>query len=304
VHYTGSKANHAKEILNIVLANRQPCQAYVEPFIGGANVMVQVPADRGPRIGADLNQYMIALHRALAAGWQPPTEVLPKAKYLAMAEQPDDYPPELVAFFATGISFGSMWFSTYVADDPEMRHRLAREACLRDAPGLVGVDLRVCSYDELEIPPESIIYCDPPYLRTEGYAGATRTIAVGESSSKNMWRADKFWRWADARADEGHQVFVSEYRGPAPSAFGSRIGDGVPPDLKRELDEANAAGRAAMHMTSRDREEARARIEDVEDRISATWGGAGGEMDVGVGKRGGGADRLDNGIPECQEGCQ
>ena len=70
--YLGSKANHADEILKVVLAKRRPGQVYVEPFIGGANVMCRVPDADGPRIGADINGCMIALHKALAAGWHPP----------------------------------------------------------------------------------------------------------------------------------------------------------------------------------------------------------------------------------------
>ena len=66
--YLGSKANHADDILKIVLAGRKPGQTYVEPFVGGANVISRVPQEQGPRIGADINPYMIALHKAQQQG--------------------------------------------------------------------------------------------------------------------------------------------------------------------------------------------------------------------------------------------
>jgi len=34
--YMGSKKRHAKELLPIILKDRQPGQWYVEPFVGGA----------------------------------------------------------------------------------------------------------------------------------------------------------------------------------------------------------------------------------------------------------------------------
>ncbi len=55
--YMGSKARYAKSILPIILASRQPDQWYVEPFVGGANVIDKVS---GPRIGA--------AHRGRASG--------------------------------------------------------------------------------------------------------------------------------------------------------------------------------------------------------------------------------------------
>ena len=40
--YMGSKARHAKELLPIILANRTEGQWYVEPFVGGANMIAKV----------------------------------------------------------------------------------------------------------------------------------------------------------------------------------------------------------------------------------------------------------------------
>lgn len=45
----GSKRRIAKDILPIILENRTPEQFYVEPFVGGANMIDKV---QGKRIGA------------------------------------------------------------------------------------------------------------------------------------------------------------------------------------------------------------------------------------------------------------
>ena len=52
----GSKNQIAKYILPIMLSERKPDQWWVEPFVGGANIIDKV---QGKRIGADLNHYVI-----------------------------------------------------------------------------------------------------------------------------------------------------------------------------------------------------------------------------------------------------
>ena len=61
--YMGSKRRIAKEILPIILKDRQLNQWYVEPFVGGGNLIENVS---GPCIGADNNKYIIALLTCVA----------------------------------------------------------------------------------------------------------------------------------------------------------------------------------------------------------------------------------------------
>ena len=67
----GSKRRIAKDILAIMLRDRQEWQYYVEPFVGGANCIDKVD---GIRIGSDNNHYLIALLKKL----QEDTSWLPK----------------------------------------------------------------------------------------------------------------------------------------------------------------------------------------------------------------------------------
>jgi DNA adenine methylase len=72
----------------------------------------------------------------------------------------------------------------------------------KQIPLIRGVEFHNVGYDELNIPPRSIIYCDPPY------AGTTRY-----SVSKGFDHV-KFWQWCREKASEGHSVFISEYNAP------------------------------------------------------------------------------------------
>lgn len=64
-----------------------------------------------------------------------------------------------------------------------------------------GVEFRSGDYKNLQIPEESIIYCDPPYMNTDSrYA---RGLSYGE-----------FWQWCRERVYEGHKVCISEYQAP------------------------------------------------------------------------------------------
>lgn len=211
VYYLGSKARYADDILKIVLAKRRPQQTYVEPFMGGGNVLCRVPHKQGPRIGADINEYMVAFLKALSEGWQPPEQVS-EAEYNRIKKAPDKYPKELVGFVATGATHGSMWMGGYAKHvDKDLPDRVtsSRKAALEDGRGLAGATFVHSTFDKLEIPPASLIYCDPPYNNTAGYA----------SGEEKLWRATKFWQWADKLVDDGHTVFVSEYAGPTLAVY-------------------------------------------------------------------------------------
>lgn len=268
----GSKARHAADIIAVTCADRKPGQAYVEPFVGGGNVICKVPQAGGPRVASDVNKYMVALLDVAGnKGWLPP-ESMTKTEWGRIKKNQDNYAPELVAFAATGPTFGSKWMDEW-ANDYEgkegTRYRQARDAVIRDASGLQGIVFYSLPYDQLtpHIPPGSIVYCDPPYSGTEIYTGAKTKIKIDESLSKNRWKPLAFWKWADALVEQGHKVYVSEYSGPP-----SGIYNGTSPELKAERAALGARYKAsAEDPTSPQsvRDELYFAIADVDKRIQA-----------------------------------
>lgn len=59
MQYMGSKRRIANDILPIILENIQKDQYYVEPFVGGCNMIDKVK--HSLKIGADNNQYLISM---------------------------------------------------------------------------------------------------------------------------------------------------------------------------------------------------------------------------------------------------
>lgn len=200
--YVGSKRRVAKHLLPIILAGRRPGQVYVEPFVGGCNMIDKVD---GPRIGADANPYLIALWQAIVSGWVPPTEFLTREQWQEIKENKEKFPPELVGFVGFGCSFGGKWFGGYAFDSAGTnRSAQSSRSCVKQAASLVGVTFVCSSYDQLAIPRNSIVYCDPPYS--------------GDTSRSSYFGKDfdhrTFWEWVRAKTQEGHRVFVSEYAAP------------------------------------------------------------------------------------------
>lgn len=104
--YVGSKNKIAKHILPIMLEGREEGQFWVEPFVGGANMIDKVT---GNRIGADFNEYLIALHESIQQGWTPPDYVSEDEWRDVKSEMDSKYPKHYIAFVRLGCSFGADW---------------------------------------------------------------------------------------------------------------------------------------------------------------------------------------------------
>lgn len=202
MRYMGSKRAHFKEYYPVLEPFRQPGQVWVEPFVGGANSIDKVP---GLRIGNDLHPHLIAMWRALQDGWEPPGEVSEleynRLKKIALRGAAPD---PLLGFVGFGCAFGGLFFDTYARDDYGDNYALQTKNSVLKQIQTMPKDEVVffnCSYEELPIPPNSFIYCDPPYADTAGYS-------VGGFDHR------KFWKWANRKVAEGHTVFVAEYISP------------------------------------------------------------------------------------------
>jgi DNA adenine methylase len=196
--YVGSKRLIAKEILPIILENRKPGQTYVEPMVGGTNSIIHVDE---PKTGSDSNKYLIALLKALQQGWEPPREVSLEM-YQDVKKFKYEYPDHLVGYIGFRISFSGKWFGGYNRSGSNRNYIFeGYQDALLTAKQIQGLKLQCCSYDKLELPANSLIYCDPPYEGTIKY--------------KDFFDHPKFWQWCRDKELEGHEVYISEYNAPS-----------------------------------------------------------------------------------------
>lgn len=198
--YMGSKNRIAKHLLPIILKDRKEGQWYVEPFVGGANMIDKVT---GNRIGADSNKYLIALLNKMSCG-DFSSPYVTGEQYDLVKRNKDDYEDWYVGFVGFQLSFSAMWFGSYRRDNQGLRDYASEakrnvDAQAKNVKGCIFVNSEYCN---LEIPPQSIIYCDPPYEGTAKYRAA------------DDFNHDLFWQWCRDKVKEGHQVFVSEYNAP------------------------------------------------------------------------------------------
>jgi DNA adenine methylase len=113
------------------------------------------------------------------------------------------YPDWLVGYVGFNLSFGAKFFGGYRRDKAGIRdyENEAQQNIKAQQPNLQGVQFYNLPYDQLPIPPHSIIYCDPPYKGTTQY--------------KDKFDHTKFYDWCIEQSKH-HTIYISEYTMPAP----------------------------------------------------------------------------------------
>jgi len=148
-------------------------------------------------------------------GWMPPDNITEeeyrkiqkdiKDGFVAYSCSPWYYAH--IGFVGFACSFASKWFGGYARgkdNNGNFRNYAAegRRNLLKQAPKLKGMEFQCCDYKDLKIPPNSLVYADPPYSGTTKY-----------STSKGFDHKE-FWNWCREQYSLGHTIFVSEYTAP------------------------------------------------------------------------------------------
>jgi DNA adenine methylase len=213
--YLGGKHYAGKAIAAELRKAYTPGAPYYEPFVGGGHVLYRVAEFiDGPMYVSDLSSDLMILWRAVAAGYEPPTE-LSREEWAALkiAE-----PSPLRSAAGFGLSFSGKWFGGYGAANRPSNAQfpcraLARSFDQRRAAFARAV-LACCSYSAYSPEPGALVYCDPPYKDTTTFVNV------------EPFDHAAFWRWAEASSLAGARVFVSEYQAP----------DGWNPVLEKQID--------------------------------------------------------------------
>ena len=208
--FMGSKSSIAKHILPIILKKRGVDQYYVETMVGGGNSIDKVD---GNCIGADNNKYLIAMWNELQKGWTPP-EFITREFYSECRNKYNNDSAELSEYHIVGYvgfngSYGGRFYDggyagiTTTKQGKERNYPLeAYKNVTKQVEKIKDKKFVLSCYKDLDIPPKSIIYCDPPYYGTKEYKSA------------KDFSHDEFWQWCRNMSTQGHTVFISEYNAP------------------------------------------------------------------------------------------
>jgi DNA adenine methylase len=194
--YLGSKRSLAKYLLPHI--KRKPGQIWVEPFVGGANMIDKVG---GKRVGADICPYLIALLKAIQSGWIPPSDISVEL-YKDIKNNKQHYPDELVGFVGYACSFGAKFFGGYARNSRGINY--AKEAINSFKKQDLSEIKFICEdYKNLNMT-NCLIYCDPPYKGTTKY--------------KSSINHDEFFDWCKKQS-KTNDVYISELDAPFECIF-------------------------------------------------------------------------------------
>ena len=92
----------------------------------------------------------------------------------------------------------------------ESLQSLERLQSLESLESLERLEIHQKDYKEVELPEpsECVIYCDPPYIDTEGYY--KQTLKNGKTSFNH----GEFYDYVESLARQGYKIFISEYEMP------------------------------------------------------------------------------------------
>lgn len=199
--YKGSKNRLAKYLKPIFDKTRIPNSYYVEPFVGGANMIDKMD---GKKIGADINPYLIALLKQLQTDWKIPYISEEDFKHIMLNKK--RYPDYLVGYVMFPSSFnglGKSYAKTIICKTTNRIRDYQKEAInnlTKQRVNLKNINFICTSYVDLKIPINSTIYCDIPYKNTSGYNNTNFNHAA-------------FFEWAREKS-KNHFLYISEYEAP------------------------------------------------------------------------------------------
>lgn len=211
--YMGSKSKIAKSILPIINARMRQhnLSTYVEPFVGGANVIDKVSCEK--RIGCDNQEYLIALFQNLDRLQELPP-FIPKEHYSYVREcynkKKHVYESWYIGAIGFLASYNGRFFDGGYAGIVNTKQGTVRDYYAEakrnleaQVESLKGIEWRTGDYREtcsdLE---DCLIYCDPPYKGAKQYG------------TNKEFVHEEFWDWCRIMSEK-NIVLISEHEAPS-----------------------------------------------------------------------------------------
>lgn len=212
--YMGSKRRIVNDILPIMMEKMNDDTTFVDMFCGGCHVIEKVPSTYR-RIANDKNNYLITMWSMLVntklefplkiskETYSFYRNIFKKRGFGSDKITSDDAMIGYVGFMGSynGRFYDGGYSGHNVQGKDGFRDYISEQInnTKSQIDSLKGVEWNTCDYSELEVPPNSLIYCDIPYKSTKQYL-----------ISKDF-DYERFYNWCRDMKSRGHIIFVSEY---------------------------------------------------------------------------------------------
>ena len=206
MRYMGSKNRFAKELIPIIQSYiTEDTKGYLEPFVGGANVIDKIKCNN--KIGCDIHKQLIALLNKAKDNVDDIPDIISFETYKEVKNNKESYEDWYVGLVGFCASFSAKYFDGYARAKRNDNSGKVSEGAIRNlkkqAPLLKDIEFKCCNF--LDLPKDKIkgyvIYCDIPYKGTTKY-------------KTEPFPYEEFYIWANEMA-KYNTVLVSEYNMPS-----------------------------------------------------------------------------------------
>ena len=203
MRYVGSKNRLSKEIAPIIQSYiNDNCKGYIEPFVGGANMIDKIKCDN--KIGYDINTYLIALLNHVKITTDDIPEEITKEHYYDVKNNKDNFEDWYVGLIGFCGSFSAKFWGGYATQGNNPKYRKtpyneSKNNIIKQSINLSGILFECKDYKDLDNLSGYVIYCDPPYKNKLGY--------------QSKFNHDKFYEWV-RKMSINNIVLISEYEMP------------------------------------------------------------------------------------------
>lgn len=201
--YMGSKRRLSKELVPIIQSYiTENTVGYIEPFVGGANVIDKIKCDN--RYGFDSHKQLIELFIKLQNDIDRIPNEIPYEEYMEVKNNKENYEDWYLGLVGFLGSFGAKYFGGYARhnkdDFTEQIQRGSIKNLKKQYDDLKDVKFECKDFREIKDIKGYVIYCDPPYK------GATKY-------STKEFPYDEFYNWCREMSKD-NVVLISEYNMP------------------------------------------------------------------------------------------
>lgn len=175
--------------------------------MGGGNLLQYVPCKR--IIANNIDIYTISLLQKIqkdGVTWLPKNRTeFTDREYKKVRENKSKYKPYIIGYVGYAISFGGKWFGGYPKGNSNRDYIREAYDHLNKQYNLLkdkDIEWHVGDYKNVNIPNNSIIYCDPPYKGTTKY-------------KSGFFNYEEFYNYCINKSSN-NEVYISEYDMPKP----------------------------------------------------------------------------------------